>query len=652
MSVFTAESNAWNTAFANGFDERPVQSRRSSLSSTSTSGFSDHSELSEASTNTTTSSGRYSESISDNDEHVFVVRDEQQRWRPLDLAADAGNFLDLSLPASPYISASTSQVANSLDSLAHSQSLCLEHPLSHSQLVSEHVSGEQDPLSQSESSLAQSCLDNTKASVRPNPRRTSASRSWSKPTLVRQVARRQDFVMYLVGESIPPSMSIVAAANNVSPRSESATQLVSHIWPITGALGSNNQMISLRFYIKEILRRSHSTYSILQLTLYYLHIVKSKGKVPVCSSSTNTDNPLLCGRRMFLAALILASKYLQDRNYSAKAWSKLTNLPVKDINTNERAFLKAIDYRLHVEVETYNEWCAKVSECVDATVLGQTCPWDKVFGSSADSIDSIMNTPDSIMAALKDAPAVGATTYSSSMPQLCPGSKVMAPHHASPARPATFPLTPAETVRTTSVEAEYAPVVIDLTQSPQIIDLTSSPASFTSADEISMTYSEHGRSISPPAYLQATHLPTPPSSQPSIMSSTDEFPMDSPMLVDAQPARRQHTLVDVLANRVAALTHQHGLSPPWSNSSRASSQDLTAPQQSATEQDVPDKLPAIAALLCRGLKAHLKPVVSEKDQSPRQCGKKRSCCHLDEDRALKAPKYDMVAECLKTASTW
>ncbi|CAJ0889916.1 13790_t:CDS:2 [Entrophospora sp. SA101] len=32
-----------------------------------------------------------------------------------------------------------------------------------------------------------------------------------------------------------------------------------------------------------------------------------------------------CGRRMFLASLIVASKYLQDNNYSNNAWSKIRN---------------------------------------------------------------------------------------------------------------------------------------------------------------------------------------------------------------------------------------------------------------------------------------------------------------------------------------
>ncbi|CAJ0829500.1 3967_t:CDS:2 [Entrophospora sp. SA101] len=37
-------------------------------------------------------------------------------------------------------------------------------------------------------------------------------------------------------------------------------------------------------------------------------------------------DPATCGRRMFLASLIIASKYLQDKNYSNTAWSKICGL--------------------------------------------------------------------------------------------------------------------------------------------------------------------------------------------------------------------------------------------------------------------------------------------------------------------------------------
>ncbi|TDL26234.1 hypothetical protein BD410DRAFT_784304 [Rickenella mellea] len=59
-------------------------------------------------------------------------------------------------------------------------------------------------------------------------------------------------------------------------------------------------------------------------------------------------SPLLCPRRTFLAALILASKFLQDRCYSNRAWAKLSGLPPREVGRCERALGDALDWRLWV----------------------------------------------------------------------------------------------------------------------------------------------------------------------------------------------------------------------------------------------------------------------------------------------------------------
>ncbi|KAF9968240.1 hypothetical protein BGZ70_005630 [Mortierella alpina] len=77
------------------------------------------------------------------------------------------------------------------------------------------------------------------------------------------------------------------------------------------------------------------------------------------SSSSNQSNRIIyCGRRTFLAALMVASKYLQDRNYSNKAWAKISGLSIKEINANELIFLKLIDYSLFVSHDTFIRWTA------------------------------------------------------------------------------------------------------------------------------------------------------------------------------------------------------------------------------------------------------------------------------------------------------
>ncbi|KAK3811794.1 MAG: hypothetical protein J3Q66DRAFT_348476 [Benniella sp.] len=90
---------------------------------------------------------------------------------------------------------------------------------------------------------------------------------------------------------------------------------------------------------------------------------------PLSLSNSSPSSPILaksepvgCGRRMFLAALILASKFQQDRTYSNKAWSKISGLPVSEINLNEITFLKLIDYRLFVSQAVFQKWITILAE--------------------------------------------------------------------------------------------------------------------------------------------------------------------------------------------------------------------------------------------------------------------------------------------------
>ncbi|KAK5998779.1 G1/S-specific cyclin pas1 [Cladobotryum mycophilum] len=182
--------------------------------------------------------------------------------------------------------------------------------------------------------------------LRQNPRRTAPgghTRTGCPPALVRQCDRKVNFVDSLV---------------------DSSTQIVEAIWPLSSApcrpeLGSK-AILPLRTFIQETLRRSRTSYSTLQVALYYLVLIKPH--VPKRNFTMEqledryADRALQCGRRMFLAALILASKYLQDRNYSARAWSKISGLNTQEINQNEIAFLIAVNWKLHITDEVFQRW--------------------------------------------------------------------------------------------------------------------------------------------------------------------------------------------------------------------------------------------------------------------------------------------------------
>ncbi|KAI3540444.1 cyclin [Colletotrichum abscissum] len=181
--------------------------------------------------------------------------------------------------------------------------------------------------------------------LRQNPRRTSgsATRSGAPPTLVRQAERKVNFVDNLV---------------------DSSTQIVEAIWPLSSVVCrnelGNKAVLPLRTFIQETLRRSRTSYSTLQVALYYLILIKPHVPKHDFTMEQPDDKQecraLQCGRRMFLAALILASKYLQDRNYSARAWSKISGLNTGEINQNEIAFLLAVDWKLHITDEVFQRW--------------------------------------------------------------------------------------------------------------------------------------------------------------------------------------------------------------------------------------------------------------------------------------------------------
>lgn len=148
------------------------------------------------------------------------------------------------------------------------------------------------------------------------------------------------------------------------------------------------KVMSTRNFIHEILKRSKTTFCTLQVSLFYLFRVKNAvhdrirrrrcrnnnsddqlvlpPSPPSSQSSSDEeednniserlDDLMCCGRRMFLASLMVASKYLHDKNYRNKAWAKISGLGIQEINAAEMAFLRLIDYKLHVSKPTFDKW--------------------------------------------------------------------------------------------------------------------------------------------------------------------------------------------------------------------------------------------------------------------------------------------------------
>lgn len=205
--------------------------------------------------------------------------------------------------------------------------------------------------------------------------------------------------------------------------------MIETIWPLSVVscgrdtiLGGKQQnLIGLRLFVQEVLRRSKTSYSTLQVALYYLILIQSCLPKHNFTMEQSEDSPacraMQCGRRMFLAALILASKYLQDRNFSARAWSKISGLQTCEINSNEIAFLSAVNWKLHIPHSVYDKWTdivLKYSPSAQINAPPRSSPtsphsWKSIiplltpeldtieFGSAEVSDDSGYNSPGSDM---------------------------------------------------------------------------------------------------------------------------------------------------------------------------------------------------------------------------------------------------------------
>ncbi|MCJ1247100.1 hypothetical protein MMC30_004311 [Trapelia coarctata] len=267
--------------------------------------------------------------------------------------------------------------------------------------------------------------------LRQHPRRTSihvdatngCALARPPPSLVRQCDRKDNFVESLVGKLNFITHSLTQGLC-VTTLEDTTTQMIEVIWPLSvipcgrdAVLGGKN-LIGLRTFIQEVLKRSKTSYSTLQVALYYLILIKPHiPTVNFCmeqSEDSHTARAMQCGRRMFLASLILASKYLQDRNYSARAWSKISGLKISEINSNEMAFVTAIDWRLHVSEPLFQRWTDVVlkfnppASSSSPTVANGVSSWRSVIPKLTPQLDNL-DGMDVTRLSLRDSvsPAIG-----------------------------------------------------------------------------------------------------------------------------------------------------------------------------------------------------------------------------------------------------
>ncbi|KAH0285873.1 hypothetical protein KCU62_g7142, partial [Aureobasidium sp. EXF-3399] len=364
---------------------------------------------------------------------------------------------------------------------------------------------------------------------RRHPRRSQGNVAQKPPTLVRQQERKATFVDGLV---------------------DSAAQMVEVIWPLSVANHKPHSggVLSLRRYIEETLRRSRTSYSTLQVALYYLVLImpcvpKSDFTMQQSVDSSSV-RALQCGRRMFLAALILASKYLQDRNYSAKAWSKMSGLKVAEINLNERTFLEAVNWKLHLPEPLFKRWTevvlrytpgqapqpAEGSECNGSFDDGESLTWKDIIPKLTPDLDFV--APAASATINRQRSESPAATYATLPSYLEPQPEVRPP---TPVLGVNYLPTP----RSTPSPARAPAVSIVRPEMCNVVGKFSRRSSFSS--QIS--------SVPSPASILSEASRLSPASSVTSVGSYNSFTQDR---IAKMPAMRSNTSFSILSSQLTA----------------------------------------------------------------------------------------------------
>ena len=385
---------------------------------------------------------------------------------------------------------------------------------------------------------------------RRHPRRSQGNVLQKPPTLVRQQERKATFVDGLVGMCCLLCFYVRARLTFI----DSAAQMVEVIWPLSVANHKPHSggVLSLRRYIEETLRRSRTSYSTLQVALYYLVLIMpcvTKSDFTMQQSvDSSSVRALQCGRRMFLAALILASKYLQDRNYSAKAWSKMSGLKVAEINLNERTFLEAVNWKLHLPEPLFKRWTevvlrytpgqaptpAEQSECNGSFDDGESLTWKDIIPKLTPDLDLVAPAASAtIDRPRSESPAA---TYATLPSYLEPQPEVRPP---TPILGVNYLPTP----RSTPSPARAPAVSIARPEMCNVVGKFSRRSSFSS--QVSSV-------LSPASILSEASRLSPASSVTSV-GSYNSFTQDC---TAKMPAVRSNTSFSVLSSQLTAYDAQ------------------------------------------------------------------------------------------------
>ncbi|KNC98555.1 uncharacterized protein SPPG_06244 [Spizellomyces punctatus DAOM BR117] len=160
------------------------------------------------------------------------------------------------------------------------------------------------------------------------------------------------FAVHRIWHRIPPrSPSSLVSPNYPSPPS-APSALPSPSASVISPPGTSHWYPAFFEAVHNVIHRANC--SLPHILISLLYVARLRQAVPKSHTGEGSEF------RVFVSALILAQKYHTDDRYANKTWSKMTGLPLNDVNTMEREFLTGVGGRLHVTREEYDKWLRNI----------------------------------------------------------------------------------------------------------------------------------------------------------------------------------------------------------------------------------------------------------------------------------------------------
>ncbi|KAI9300229.1 hypothetical protein BJ944DRAFT_188548 [Cunninghamella echinulata] len=123
----------------------------------------------------------------------------------------------------------------------------------------------------------------------------------------------------------------------------------------TGNRMNGNASPAFKRFCFQVLTSTQLTESAVYLGLKYIcHLLESNPSIEGAEGSEY---------RLFIVALMLANKFLDDNTFTNKTWSEVSGMKVQDLNIMESEFLEALEYTLFVREDDYKKWKSILDYC-------------------------------------------------------------------------------------------------------------------------------------------------------------------------------------------------------------------------------------------------------------------------------------------------